>query len=153
MIKFTKSRKNAAPFFSNQWLFFSTLLAAIKTAGLTEAVRGSLCPAKFPHTVANADGGLEEGKICWKDTAAKDKSCDGWCLKPEFAAADPGGHLAACNRNEGIQRTHKENKEKLATSLGNVVEPGKNNLLENDKMLAKAPEKHAAEITRIEKNA
>ena len=77
---------------------FTTLLTAVGKAGLTEAIKGSQCPAKFPFTVANADGGLEEGKLCWKDAAAKDKSCDGWCLKPEHAAADPGGHLAACKK-------------------------------------------------------
>ena len=48
-------------------------------------------------------------------------------------------HLAAC-------------KEKLVSSLENFVEAGKNNLVENDKILAKAREEHVAEITRIEKN-
>lgn len=62
----------------------------------TPVLNSDGCNADFPFLVTN---GVADGKICWSDAAGSDATCDGWCLKPEHEAENPGGHLGACPGN------------------------------------------------------
>ena len=59
-------------------------------------------------------------------------------------------NLAECNRNESIQRGHKENRGKLVARIENFTEMGKSMRVENDQALVKAQEDHAKEVKRID---
>jgi len=57
------------------------------------------CPETHPHIATS--NSVEPGKICWKTDKGCDGecSCSGWCLLPQFAQENPGGHLNNCPGN------------------------------------------------------
>ena len=58
------------------------------------------CPSDHPYL--QTPHSVVPGKLCWDNAHGFDSSagpCQNWCLLPQYATANPGGHLDACPDN------------------------------------------------------